>query len=319
MSRGYLYVLLCALFFSSMEVALKGITGQFHPIQMTFTRFLVGGLVLLPFGLRSLRRHGASLDARAIGSFALLGFVGIFVSMTFYQIAVDNANASVIAVLFSCNPVFVFALAFLVLRADIRRHHILALVLEVFGAMVLINPLNTDISLAGIVCVALSVVFFALYTVLGAHPCAAYSGTMVTCGSFLMGSLEMLLFILLSHVGPAAAFFAGHGLELFSEIPLLSGYTTANFPVVLYVSIGVTGCGYMFYFLSVEVLSPLSASLAFFFKPILAPIFAWIILSEPIPLNMIVGIMIILCGSLVTLLPGLRVSCANRFPFLRKH
>ena len=42
MKRGYLYILITTLLFSSMEVALKLISGQFNPIQLNFSRFLVG-------------------------------------------------------------------------------------------------------------------------------------------------------------------------------------------------------------------------------------------------------------------------------------
>ena len=47
-------------------------------------------------------------------------------------------------------------------------------------------------------------------------------------------------------------------------------------------------------------------SLVFFFKPALAPILAFLILHEEIPFNMIIGIVLILCGSMVSLLPGLK-------------
>ncbi len=305
MNRGYLFIALATLFFSTMEIALKSIAGEFHPVQINFTRFLVGGLFLIPFAGRALRKHGVRLERRMLLDFAFLGFVGIVVSMSFYQFAVENANASVVAVLFSCNPVFVFVFAYLILRADIRRHHILALVLECAGALILINPLHTDISLAGIVLSALATMTFALYAVLGTNPCARYSGVVVTCGSFLFASLEMLILIALSHLGPVADFLADGPLALFANIPVLTGYTPANLFIVLYICIGVTGGGYASYFMAIESTSALTASLVFFFKPALAPILALLFLREPIPFNMVVGILLILLGSLVSLLPAL--------------
>ena len=77
MKRGYLYILITTLLFSSMEVALKLISGQFNPIQLNFSRFLVGGLVLIPFAVRELKKRGRKLDGKALGSFALLGLMGI--------------------------------------------------------------------------------------------------------------------------------------------------------------------------------------------------------------------------------------------------
>ena len=60
MKRGYLYIAVTTLLFSSMEVALKLISGQFNPIQLNFSRFLVGGLVLIPFAVRELKKRGAN-------------------------------------------------------------------------------------------------------------------------------------------------------------------------------------------------------------------------------------------------------------------
>ena len=115
MKRGYLYILITTLLFSSMEVALKCIAGQLNPIQLNFSRFLVGGLVLVPLAVRELKKRRLSLDGRALGTFALLGLMGIAVSMSLYQLAVARVQASVVGVLFSSNPVFVTLFAFLLL------------------------------------------------------------------------------------------------------------------------------------------------------------------------------------------------------------
>ena len=116
-----------------MEVALKLISGQFNPIQLNFSRFLVGGLVLIPFAVRELKKRGRKLDGKALGSFALLGLMGIAVSMSLYQLSVTRIQASVVGVLFSSNPVFVTLFAFLLLHETISKNQIAGLVLDVAG------------------------------------------------------------------------------------------------------------------------------------------------------------------------------------------
>lgn len=37
--KGYLYIVIATLFFSSMEIALKSVSGQFNAVQMNLTRF----------------------------------------------------------------------------------------------------------------------------------------------------------------------------------------------------------------------------------------------------------------------------------------
>ena len=70
---GYLYIVLCAVIFSTMEVMLKTVHGVFAPMQITCLRFLIGGLLLVPFALRSMKKRvrpspaptSASLRSRA--------------------------------------------------------------------------------------------------------------------------------------------------------------------------------------------------------------------------------------------------------------
>lgn len=317
MYAGYVYIALATLFFSTMEIALKTVAGNFNPVQLNFTRFLVGGLVLLPVAARMLRQRQARVDAAALGTFAWLGFVGVTVSMTLYQLAVENANASVVAVLFSSNPVFVLLFAFFLLHATIMRQHVIALILECLGIVAIINPLHTDISLSGIVYTMLATVTFALYGVLGTRSVARFSGVVVTCGSFLCAALEMLVLIALSHAAPVADALAAHGLGHFAAIPLLSGYTPGTVATMLYVSIGVTGAGYACYFMAIQTTSPVTASVVFFLKPALAPLLALFLLDEPIPFHMAVGIVLILIGSLVSLLPILLLKRSARMLRLR--
>lgn len=315
MRAGYLFIALATLFFSTMEVALKAIAGQFNPVQITMTRFLVGGVALLPFALHALRARGVRLARQDAAHFAFLGFLGIVVSMTLYQLAVENANASVVAVLFSCNPLFVLLFARLLLHARIQRHQVVSLLFQGLGILFLINPLHLRISAAGLVFSLLAPAAFALYAVAGTRPCARCSGVVVTCGSFLFGSAEMLLLVCVTHIGPAADFFLAQGLPLFAEIPLFGGYTPENLLYMLYICLGVTGGGYAFYFMAVETTSPMTASLVFFFKPVLAPILAFLFLREAIPFTMIVGIGLILVGSLCSLVgsvPPERVRAAMR-------
>ena len=225
MNRGYIFIFLATVFFSSMEVALKTVAHDFNPMQLNCTRFLVGGLLLIPFALRGLRQHGARVTAAAWKGFAWLGFVGLVVSMMFYQMSILYAPASVVSVLFSCNPVLVLAFAYLILRADIRPQHITALVMEVAAALIIIDPLHTTLDPVGITLVLLSAATFALYAVLGKKQCTQYSGVAVTCFSCLAASAEMIVLMLISHI-PAVADalqsgqLAYYGADAFGTEPL---------------------------------------------------------------------------------------------------
>jgi len=306
--QGYLCIAITTILFSLMEIALKMIGGDLNPVQVTFSRFLFGGLVLLPFALRLLRklaRNGVFMEQADLAYFALLGTVGIVISMLLYQLATLHANASVVAVLFSSNPLFVLVLAYLLLKEPIHPRNIVALLLDIVGIVCIIDPWNMDIEVLGVVFTLSSTLIFAIYTVLGKRKCYKFGGLVVTCFGFLFGSVELMILAALGHIPAVADLLIVHHLQIFANVPFMSGYTLQNIPIVLFVYIGVTGLGFASYFTAMEKTSANTASLVFFFKPVLAPIFSFLLLQEEIPFHMLIGILFILCGSITNILPGL--------------
>ena len=260
--QGYICIFITTVLFSSMEAVLKLIAGDLNPIQITFTRFLIAGVILLPMAVRTLRQRSLKLEGSDYIKMAGLGFLGILFSMTFYQLSILYIDASVVAVLFSCNPIFV----------------------TVFAIFVLVSAAS-----------------FALYGVLGKKQCAKFGGIVVTCGGFIFGSIEMMILAGLSHIPSVAAGLSDGVFANFAAIPFFSGYTMDNMAVFLYVCICCTGIGYTCYFLAMERVSAQTVSMVFFFKPVLAPIMAAIIVGEAIHGNMVIGICLILAGSLISM------------------
>ncbi|MCR5825381.1 MAG: DMT family transporter [Oscillospiraceae bacterium] len=307
---GYVYIVLCAVIFSFMEVVLKFTSGLFYPMQITVLRFLLGGTVLLPFALRSIRAHNARFTKEDAGFFALLGFLFVCIAMTFYQMAVTRAPASVVAVLFSCNPIFITVLAGLILHEPVRKNHVLALCLEIVAVLIIVDPLHARLDSAGVVFALLSAALFALYSVFGKKRAARFGGIAVTSLCSLFGGAELLVLLLFGHTAAGAALFGSLGLTLYIDVPLLSTLTARSLPWLLYLGAVNTGLGFVFHMLAMEKTSAQTASLIFFLKPMLAPLFALLFIHEEIRLNMWLGILCFLVGSGCAVLPG--VIEANR-------
>lgn len=308
MKKGYLYIAIAVVMFTSFEVVLKFIAGQINPIQLTLCRFAIGFVFLLPVALHNLKKRGERLDRGSVAYFALLGFVGIALCMPILQMAVSYTGSSVSALMFSCNPVFVAFLAYFMLKEPIKPRHIAALALEIIGTVVIISPWNTKLNMTGVALALLSTLLFSLYGVMGKKKVARFGGAVVTCFSFLFGALIVLVFILFSHIPAVAEAFRNIGLEGFANIPIFAGYTLANLPYVLFVSVGVAGIGFCAYFLAMEYQPASVVSLVYFFKPALSPILAWAVHGEEISLNMTAGIVLIVAGSLCAIIPGILES-----------
>jgi len=305
MKKGYLYIAVAVVMFTSFEVVLKFIAGQINSVQLTLCRFAIGFEFLLPVALRTLKKRGKWLDWGSMAYFALLGFVGIALCMPILHLSVSYTNSSVAAVMFSCNPVFVTFLAYFLLKEPIKPRHIAALALEVLGTVVIISPWDTKLNMTGVFLALLSTLLFSLYGVMGKRKVAEFGGAVVTCFSFLFGSLIVLVFILITHVPAVSQALRGMGLDGFADIPIFAGYTLQNLPYVLFVSVGVAGIGFCAYFLAMEYQPASVVSLVYFFKPALSPLLAWMVHGEEISQSMLTGVILIVVGSLCSIIPGI--------------
>jgi len=299
MKKGYWFIILAAFLFSTMEITLKIVSNQFNPIQISFLRFFVGSILLLPLALKSLRRRNLSLNKDDFAFFLLTGFICVVVSMTFYQLAILYCKASLVAILFSCNPIFVVTFAFFIIGEKLYKHTIISMVLSIIGMICILNPFNITLSLQGIIFIMISSITFALYGVISSTKSKKLGGVVLTCFTFLMGSFEMLVLILITKLNFISNFLSANGLKEFSNIPIFHGITLQNIPILAYISIFVTGLGYTFYILAMEETSASTASIVFFIKPALAPILALIVLKESIAINTIIGIIFIIIGSII--------------------
>ena len=302
---GYIFIVLCAVIFSTMEVMLKTVHGVFAPMQITCLRFLVGGVLLIPFAMRSIRKKNAVLTRKDLGFFACAGFLCVVIAMSLYQMSVTYTRASIVAVIFSCNPIFVTMLAHFLLHEEIHKNHVIALILELTAALIIIDPIHASLDPTGALLAILSAAMFSFYSVFGKKRTPRFGGIAVTCLSFLFGATELVALLLFGRTAAGASLYGALGLNLFIDVPLFENIPLSALPALLYICCINSAAGFVCHMMAMEKTSAQEASLIFFLKPIIAPIFAFLFLKEEIPLNMIVGIVCFLAGSLCAILPGI--------------
>ena len=302
MNRGYLYIAIATFFFSSMEIALKIAGPLFHPVQITFLRFFIGSLLLIPLAFMNIKRRQITLHAEDFRFYAGLGFLLVVVSMVLFQLAVVTGQPAVVAVLFCSNPVFVIIFAHFILGEAITKYTVATLLISTAGIVAIMNPTN--------VLVLISAVLFALYGVLGAKRSLVHGGVTMTCFGFLFGSLELMALSQLTKIAAVDQYLREIGLTVFTNIPICGGINLTSLPYLIYIGVGVTGLGFATYFLAMEATSATEASLVFFIKPVVAPLMALFVLKEPITFNMIVGIILIVVGSAISFIPKFKKAKA---------
>lgn len=312
MKRTIIYVFLSTFLFSTMEIVLNLAGPIFAPLQMNLLRFTIGGITLLLLSAKVLKQESLQIW-KNWKLFVITGFICVVLSMTFYQLAVINAKASVVAVFFSCNPIFALIFSQLILGEKLSRFNVISVVISIIGLVVIVNPMNLS-NFSGIILATTSAVLFGLYSIISRKGSKkfGYNGVIMTTFTFITGAIELLLIICVSNI-PVIANFLGSipSLSNFARTPIVEGISFGTVPLLIYIGVGVTGLGFGFYFLAMERSNVATASLVFFIKPGLAPLLASLILGERLTSNIVVGIVFILSGSVITLLGDWWIERAN--------
>ncbi len=280
-------VVLTAFCFGTMETASKLGGLSFNPIQLVFLRFAIGGILLLPFAIADLRKRECKLVWSDIVYLFILGVVCIG-SMALMQIGLRSINANVASIIISMNPLFTMIFARFIVGEAFTGRKALVLLISFIGLIIVINPKNLitgGINAQGLLITLLAAAAFGLYTALGKKRLAKIGGMAQNCLTFLFGDVALLI------------------VMLCTGIPVVEGIMLQSLPVMLYLGVVVTAAGYFFFVKAIALSGPSNASIAFFIKPVLAPIVALIVLKEPITINFVIGVVFILAGSYLKMIP----------------
>ncbi|AMW32785.1 Threonine/homoserine efflux transporter RhtA [Fervidobacterium changbaicum] len=266
---AYLFLLFTLLAFSSIEVISKPLMGKVDPFFMTAFRFLIGGLFLMVFVKQD-------VELSDLLPITLVGTLNSVVSMTSLQLAVKYSNASTAATLVASNPIFVSLFAAIMLNEKYRLRKYVGIGLGFVGIIVFsLGKISGD-SWTGIFFGVLAALTFGLYTVLMRKYTKKYSPVLVTAYSSLCSSL---IYVAL--------------LVMFGrfEVPVRLGFS--GWLILIYLGLIVTGVAYLTYFKAMETLGATQSSKVFFLKPIVATIFAMVLLGESLSVFKIIGMIIV--------------------------
>lgn len=253
MKKGFLNAMLTAIVFVTLEPVSKIIAGDINPYALTFWRFLIGSLILLPFAAARIKKERLHISARDIGIMTLLGILFICISMSALQIAVEIADTpSLIAIIFSSNSVFTILFAVLILKDKMTRNKWCTVILCAIGVLICVD-FKSGTNIESVFFAIFAAVSFSLYSVLGQKFSTKLGSLVQTTIVFITGSLVMLIVLLSSNVS------------------LLVPINVQSISILSYLGIAVTGIGYWSYFRAIEKGGTIMGSLAFFIKPILTP------------------------------------------------
>lgn len=275
--KGYFYLGITILIFSTLEVVSSSLKGLIHPTQLIFIRFLIGGLALLPWVIAKKEK----ISVKDWMFFASLGILNTVISMGSLQLAISMGKASTAAILISSNPIFVVMFSYLLLKEKITKNSIICMILGIIGITLIIykggSGGDTAMSLfLGIV----ASLTFGLYSVLGKMKADNISSITMISLSAIIGAICTI------------------PLLLYMGLPVLY-FPREGFFRIMYLGLILSGFAYITFIEALKILSASKGSMVFFLKPAVATVLAVIFLGEKISPKTILGMAFVAAGILI--------------------
>jgi drug/metabolite transporter (DMT)-like permease len=276
--RGYLYVVLAAVFWAASGSAAKflfnsGITA-FQLCQMRMTLSAVSVFIWLLIRNPRLLR----ISPRDLLYFLLLGTFGMAAINFTYLFAISKIHVAAAILLQYLAPVFIALHSAIFLREKLSRTTIVALIGALVGCYLVVGAYNLNIlalNSAGILGGLGAALSFAWWSVHGEYGMRRYNPWTVMFWAMFFAAIEWNLI---------------H--------PPLEAFTRAYAPIVwiwiLYIGVIGTILPFGFYFEGINLIRSTRASITATLEPITAGLIAYIFLNEIMePLQLLGGVLVI--------------------------
>ena len=93
MKNGFLYALITAVLFVTLEPVSKLIALDVNPYAITFWRFFIGSFILIPPAIAKIKKEKIHIKLKDFGIMTLLGILFICISMIALQVGVKKADS----------------------------------------------------------------------------------------------------------------------------------------------------------------------------------------------------------------------------------
>ncbi|CAB5153963.1 hypothetical protein D3OALGA1CA_5299 [Olavius algarvensis associated proteobacterium Delta 3] len=278
--RGYLYVVLAALFWavsgSSAKYLFHSGISPFQLVQIRLTIAAAALFIWLAVRNPSLLR----IDTSDIRYFVLFGTLGPAAVQFTYLFAISKIHVAAAILLQYLAPSFIAIHAVVFFKDRLSRWTILALIGSFAGCYLVVGAYNLDIvsmNLAGIISGVLSGVTFAWYSIHGEYGMRRYNPWTVICYALLVAALIWNI------LHPP--------LEGFQH-----AYRPAQWWWIVYISIMGTLVPFGLYLEGVNLIRSTRASITATLEPITAGLLSYLFLDEVMDPPQLLGAVLVIAS-----------------------
>ena len=280
---GHFLALFTVLVWGTTLVSTKILLKDFSPVEVLFTRFGIGLIVLFFMNHRPLKLKDKKHELYFIGA----GITGITLYYLFENIALTYSMASNVGILLACAPFFTGIISKIFMKDKLGKSFFIGFFFAILGILLInfngqvvlkLNPIGDVLA----VIAALIWAFYCLFIRKIAE--CEYDTVQTTRRVFCWGVLFMIPVLLIFGYHPTME-------------ALLKPVNLMNF---LYLGIGACAICFVTWNFAMKVLGTIKSSVYLYLNPVITIIASAIILRETITQVAILGTALILVGLVIS-------------------
>ncbi len=276
-NKYWILITILGAVWGSAFMFIKIATPELGPIALVNIRLAVAGLIFLPFLLQKkyLRHFKSNLK-----NILILSIINTALPFSLFAYASLESSSNMLSILNGTTAIMAVVISTMWLKVKLNLFQILGVFIGLFGIIVLANPDNVYIStkatifcLSAAFCYALSANYIQKF--------AYKTNTIVLIGWSLVIASVLLL--------PLTIF----------NLPSKTPSSNAIFSI-LWLGVVSTGVAFLGYVRLIEKVGAVKTATVAYFIPVFGVIWGYIFLGEPITLQILIGMMLILIGIIFT-------------------
>lgn len=278
-ASSFFSILIWGITFISTKILLT----DFSPIEVLFTRFLLGLILLFIIYPKENKIYSKKEEIL----FALTGLSGITLYYLFENIALNYSLASNVGILVAIGPLFTGIFAYFLIKEKLKPNFFIGFIFAIIGIAVItfngkfilkINPIGDMFAL-------LAAVMWGIYSVLVKKISdLGYNAVLITKKTFIYGIIFMLPIM----------FFTGFNININNYLKPIN---LINFLFLSFIA--CTLC-FIFWTYSTRILGAVKNNTYIYFIPIVTLITSKIVLNENITMFAVIGVVFILLGVIIS-------------------
>lgn len=282
----YIKLLLTAIFWGGTFVAGRSLAQNVGPFSAAFFRFAIAS-ILLVFITWKVEGKLVLLKKGQILPVFLLGLTGVFCYNVFFFKGLKLIEAGRAAIIIANNPIFIALFSAVFFKEKLNALKISGIIISVFGAIIAISRgdvlefLQGNLGL-GEFYIFLCVVSWVVFSLLGKAVMSGLSPLASVTYSSLTGTI--LLFMPAFREGLANCIY----------------YSIYDWWNIFYLGFFGTVLGFVWFYEGINQIGPTKAGLFINFVPISAILLAFLILSEPLTISLLIGTLLVTTGVYLT-------------------